>query len=567
MPRSPSRLPWAAALVAVFLVAAPAGAAGDPVGVRLRMTATEAVVELRIAAGWHVNANQPHDDFLVPTTVSFTPPPGLLVGAVAWPPPGERTLAFSGGKPMLLYEGTVRLPAPLAGTPAAGAPPLTATVRYQPCSDTTCLPPKTVEVAAEPAGREPAASAGPSGRNEIEAFVERFGWGLTFAWVALVGLALNLTPCVYPMISVTIAFFGGRTGDDAARAVRHALLYLLGICLAFSALGAAAALTGSLFGAAMQQPWVLGAIALLMVGLALANFGVYQLRMPAGVLQWAGRGGEGALGALFMGLTMGIVGAPCIGPIVAALLLFVGAQQSVPLGLALFFVLGLGLGLPYVALAMMAGRLRRVMPRGGAWLGWMEWLFGFVLLGIALHFATPLLPDAAVRIAWALVFGAAGVALGFLDWGPGPALRRVRQVAGAFAVVVGVSGLVVAEPESRIAWVPLSDAALASATAERRPVLIDFQAEWCLPCREMERTTFQDPAVVRAAEAFSALKADVTAQDAEAEALMARWGTPGVPTYVILGRDGRERRRFVGYVGADELLAGMQDAAGEATPG
>lgn len=564
MNRVPARIPggrrWA---VAGALAIALAAWAAEPVSVRLRATPGEAVLELRIAPGWHVNANRPGDEYLIPTTVAFTPPAGVLVGAVSWPPPEERRLAFSGDTPLRLYSGTVQLVAPLSGVAAPGALPLVATVRYQACNDTVCLPPRTVEVAA---GAEPPAGASPgAGRaepNPVEAAIARFGWGWTVSWIVLVGLALNLTPCVYPMISVTVAFFGGRTGEDTPRAVRHAFAYLLGICTSFSTLGATAALTGSLFGAALQQPWVLAAMALLMVALALANFGLYQLRMPPGVLAWAGRGGEGAWGAFFMGLTMGVVGAPCIGPIVGALVLFVGAQQSVPLGFALFFALGFGLGLPYLALAALAPRLRRVLPRGGAWLEWVEWSFGFALLAAALHFATPLLPPGVVRVAWVVLLAAAGIALGFLRWRLGPIGRGFGFATGLALLATAGGGALRGGTEHGIPWIPFSEAAVAGATAAGRPVLIDFQAAWCLPCREMERTTFRHPEVVRAAEAFTALRADVTVQDDEAEALMARWQVPGVPTYVLLDRTGRERRRLVGFVAAEEFLAALREAAG-----
>ena len=123
-----------------------------------------------------------------------------------------------------------------------------------------------------------------------------------------------------------------------------------------------------------------------------------------------------------------------------------------------------------------------------------------------------------------------------------------------------MAGLTAHEPESALAWVPFSENALASATQAGRPVLIDFQAAWCLPCREMEQTTFRDPEVVRAARDFTTLKADVTEQDDTNEALMARWQVPGVPTYVLLGPDGRERRRFIGYVTAGEFAAGLREA-------
>jgi len=544
------------ALVPVLGQAAPP----DPVVARLRAGNAEAVVELTIAPGWHVNAHTPRDEFLVPTTLEVEPPPGQKAAEVSWPEPVERTLAISPGKALLLYEGRVRLSAGLSGTAASGAPPLRARLRFQACNDSTCLPPKTLELTAEEPVHAGAAGAG----NAVADAVARWGWGVTFLWVGLLGLALNLTPCVYPMISITVAYFGGRTAAESTR-LGHALLYVLGICITFSVLGVAAALTGSLFGAAMQQPVVLGAIALLMVLLALGNFGLYQVRMPSVLVQAAGRAGEGAVGAFMMGLTMGVVGAPCIGPIIAALLLYVGARQSALLGLALFFTLGLGMGLPYIGLAAAAGRLRR-LPRSGAWLGWVERLFGFILMGLALHFVTPLLSPGVVRALWTALLVGAGVVLGFLGSVSGEPVgyRWGRRLAGVAAVVVGLSGLFVAEAENPITWIPFSEESLAQAVESGRPILIDFQAAWCLPCREMERTTFRDPAVVHAMSGFANLKADVTAQDDRAEALMGHWDVPGVPTYVLLGPDGRERRRFIGFVPVDKMLDGLREAAGAA---
>jgi thiol:disulfide interchange protein DsbD len=558
--------PTRGVLLLVIAAAAPV-AAGEADVVRGRLTVSHgrATVEATIAPGWHVNAHRPRDKFLIPTTLEVKPPPGVRAGDVVYPEPVERRLAVAGEEPVLLYDGTVRFTAPLEGEAAPGGPPVRASLRYQACDDTRCLPPRTLELTAtaEAAARG-GASDGPffGGEHAVAAAIERWGYALTFLWVALLGLALNLTPCVYPMISVTVAFFGGRTGTDERRAVGRAILYVLGVCLTFSTLGVAAALTGSLFGAALQRPAVLGAIALLMAALALANFGLYQVRLPAGVTTWAGRTGEGAFGALFMGLTMGVVAAPCIGPIVAALLLFVGARQSAGLGFALFFALGLGMGTPYLGLAMLAGRLRR-LPRAGAWLAWMERLFGFVLLGLALHFAGPLLSPAWQRVAWTLLLVVAGVVLGFLGPHGGRVLGWAKAAGGAAVVAVGLGGLLVAEAESPIGWTAFSEDALARELAGGRPVFIDFQAEWCLPCREMDRTTFRDPAVVEAANAFAMFRADVTEQDDHATALMDRFGVAGVPTYVLLGPDGRVRRRLVGFVPA----ADMRDAMEDLTPG
>jgi thiol:disulfide interchange protein DsbD len=560
------RLAWCGVLpLVLFATAAAAAGPEDVVKARLSVRPARAVVEMTIASGWHVNSHAPGDAFLIPTSVTFHPPAGVRAGEVVYPAAVARRLAFGGDKQFQLYEGTVRIEAPLEGAPASPEAPVRAALRFQACDDSRCLPPRTLDLSASFRDAAPAASAGGADGDLVAGWIERWGWGLTLAWIAVLGFALNLTPCVYPLISVTVAFFGGRTaGEDGGR-IGRALLYVLGICLSFSALGVAAALTGSLFGAALQRPAVLGGIALVLVGLAASNFGLYQVQMPAALVQRVGRVGDGALGAFFMGGTMGVVAAPCIAPVVVALLVFVGAQQSPALGFALFFTLGLGMGLPYVGLAVLASRIRR-LPRGGAWLGWMERVFGFLLLGMAFYFVAPLLPPSVLRPLAALLLAAAGVVLGFVGALGSTPFLWVRRVAGVALVAVGLAGLLRADTSaSPIAWQPFSDAALTRAVAESRPVLIDFEADWCLPCREMDRTTFRALGVVRAAESFAALKVDVTEADDAANAVMARFGVAGVPTYILLGPDGHERRRFVGYVAEEEMQRALETVlAGEA---
>ena len=557
------RRPIARGLLAVLvLLVTDARAAEEVVTGTLSVSEGQAVVEMTVSPGWHVNAHDPPDDFLVPTTLTVRPPDGMRASEVVYPEPVERRLAFGGERPLRLYAGRVRFTARLDGTPAPNAGPLRAALRYQACNDSRCLPPRTLELVA-PGGPASAARAGELGVGPSEIrvgdWIESSGYALTFLWVAFLGLALNLTPCVYPLISVTVAFFGGATGA-AGRPVVRALAYVLGICLTFSGLGVAAALTGSMFGAALQRPAVLTTIALILVLLAAGNLGLYTLRVPAPLMRRAGRVGEGVLGAFFMGLTMGIVAAPCIGPIVVALLLFVGARQSVALGFALFFTLAVGMGTPYVALAAAAGRFRR-LPRAGAWLEWIERAFAFLLLGLAVYFLAPLLRPATVRAAYAFVGVAAGIVLGFLSGGGRRTARWSRQLAGLVLVGVSLGWLISADAGSPITWTPFSDDALARARAAGRPVLIDVGADWCLPCREMERTTFRDPAVVRAAAAFATFKIDATASDDRVQAILERFNVPGVPTYLLLDATGHERRRFIGIVAASELLGAMQEVA------
>jgi thiol:disulfide interchange protein DsbD len=544
-------------LLAGAVLAAPAPPP-NVVSARLDVRGGEAAVEMTILSEWHVNAHEPRDEFLVPTTVTVVPPPGVTAGAVRYPAPVERRLQFAGDHALLLYEGQVRFTAALEGDVSPGAP-FRARVRYQACDATRCLPPRTLELSATAAASGALLDGGAGDGMRVEGWLARFGVVPTLGLVALLGVALNLTPCVYPLISVTIAFFAGRSGAEGP-AVRRALLYVLGICTSFTALGMTAALTGSLFGAALQQPVVLAGVALVLVLLAASNFGLYTFRLPPALAQRVGRVGEGGLGAFVMGLTMGLVASPCVGPLIAALLVFVGSQQSVGLGFALFFALGLGMGAPYVLLAALAGRLRR-LPRGGAWLVWVEHVLGFVLLGMALWFVAPLLPPAWTRVATALLLIAAAAVLAFRAADGGLAFRWARRAVGVALVGLALGGLLEADAVSPIPWKPFSDDAFEGALAARRPVLLDFEADWCLPCREMDRTTFRDPVVVRAAEPFAPFKVDVTLGDDEANAVMERFAVSGVPTYVVLRPDGSEHERLVGFVSAERMRKALETAA------
>jgi thiol:disulfide interchange protein DsbD len=263
-----------------------------------------------------------------------------------------------------------------------------------------------------------------------------------------------------------------------------------------------------------------------------------------------------------MGLTMGLAAAPCVGPIVLGLLLFVGSRQDPLLGFAIFFVLALGLGAPYVILAALADSIRR-LPRSGGWLAWVEKLLGFVLVALALFYVQPLLPLAARRPAALVLLAVAGLYLGFLEGTLRESLRftRFKRGVGVAALGIALWNLAGDRPHP-IEWQPLTPQAFAAARAARRPSVIDFSAEWCIPCREMDETTFRDPAVVDAARRFVMLRADVTVIDPDTDELMRRYGVLGVPTYVFFRPGGEEARRLVGYVPSQEFVQAMRAAAG-----
>jgi thiol:disulfide interchange protein DsbD len=571
---------WKIAALALFVASSALGA-GDKVALEIeagdriapRGAGVVLDVSARIEDGWHINAHEPNEAFLIPTRLDLEVPAGIEVADVVYPPPEKRSFAFAPGKQLLVYEGVLgiavllQIPADYSGDRID----LKVDLRYQACNDTTCLRPANAVgtlslrvVAPDQAAGDAVFFADAPGEPPASGNSTRFAaWlaerGLIFTLfaVALLGLGLNLTPCVYPLISVTIAYFGGQNASRS-HVAWLAFLYVIGIALTFSTLGVAAALSGGFFGAAMQKPPVIAFISALMFVLALGSFGVYQLQPPAALLRRVGGSGSGAAGALFMGLTMGIVAAPCVGPIVLGLLLFIGSRQDPLLGFLLFFVLALGMGAPYLLLALAAGSIKR-LPRSGEWLLWVEHFFGCVLLAMGVYFLTPLLPAMLKPVALPLVVGLSGAYLGFIATaGRGvPGFSNFKRLAGAALVVFALwLGLPTSAP-GRILWEPADG--LPAHAPPGKPLLIDFVAEWCIPCREMDHSTYVDAQVISEAERFHMVKADITQENEATSRLVEEFAVLGVPTVILRSPAGHETHRMVGYVGPEELLRAMRE--------
>jgi thiol:disulfide interchange protein DsbD len=593
------------------------GAAGAPpsAGELVRFDAPKAIViapggtvrarlTFHVLDSWHVNAHRPNEEFLIPTVLSVPPVAGLTAGAAAYPKAGAAKLAFS-DTPLAVYEGefVIELPLSAAHDAAQGERAFSGELRFQSCNDQVCLPPASIPVkfavrvegaAVAPGGisatastpesltapeagaalapltsAPPAEPGGPSGAGSSAAggtglvarwFAER-GSLLAFVLIFLMGLALNLTPCVYPMMGVTISLFGGGVGGgglgapaaSGVNALPRAIVYVLGIALMYSSLGVIAALTGGLFGGWLANPWVLGAIGLLLLAMALSMFGLYELTVPSGVLsKLGGAAGASLFGTFLAGLLVGVFAAPCIGPPIIALLAFVGAKGDPVFGFWAFFVLSMGLGLPYLVLGVSSGLLTR-LPRSGSWMEWVKHLLGVVLLGVAAFYLC--LAIAPSKLAWVVpaALGLGGLYLGFFEptGRDKPTFRRFKWAVGVAGIVA--AALVVFErPAPTVMWEPYTDAAVAEALAQGRPVVLDFGADWCVPCHELEQNTFTDRGVAESLAPFVRLKVDFTRADApETVALRQRYAITGVPTILFLGPDGREvpATRIVGFLG------------------
>lgn len=419
----------------------------------------------------------------------------------------------------------------------------------------------------EMAGRVPAAED-PAPECPIEKPSGGLGSDKSLALVFLLtflgGIGLAFTPCVLPLVPITIGFFA-RQQEGGRRPVVPALMYVLGLAIVYSALGTLAALSGGLFGALLQKPGVIIGIAAILTALALSMFGLWDLNLPSALSNRLGGGRSGNLGAMAMGGAMGLVAAPCVGPFVVSLLTYVaelGSRMPRPsaalLGGSLFMALSLGLGLPFFLVALGAGSLRP-----GEWMVSVKKVFGFVILGVVLWFLRPLIGSAVFSWGLALLLLAAG--LYFLVHSRarqhGGVARTALAAVGVLALVgmVGWTTVTVRSMRAPVADNPFtaySKDALARAKADGMPVVIDFSAEWCIACKELEHQTFPDPRVMAKLEEFVSLRADLTDETPANLALYKEWSVKGLPTIVFLDSEGQEIRplRLTGFEKPDAFV-------------
>ena len=534
---------------------------------------------------WHVYAPVGNDEFTIPVTPSiFDEEKPFGVGE--WIYPKADMIAVAGvDEPAAVYGGRIILRTTLAIDPDLTDPlQIEGEVYYQVCDDAQCLIPTAINFSytlplVEDASLRSAthtelfpkiipqtemATDAQAEDDEISGLVDDYGLILTFFIIFFGGLALNLTPCVYPLIPITISFFGGQD-TSKGRTFWMALAYVLGIAVTYSVLGVVAALGGGLFGALLTNPIVLLGIAAVLVGLSLSMFGVYEFRLPTGLMTAASQSKAGIFGSFFMGLTLGIVAAPCVGPFVIGLLTYVAAKQSVILGFTMFFTLAMGLGLPYLFLAMYSSKLSS-LPRSGTWMIGVRVIFGLVLIAMAIYFIMPLLGEYGNLVMSIFLIGSGVYLIMFDNSAEGNlGFNRIKQGIAILLVIIGTwTGI--PEPErvgEGIAWEhPTSQVELDALLVSDAPIMIDVYADWCIPCKEMDKFTFPDAEVVKLSKKFTAIKIDMTKDTGDFEKyFQKKYSIKGVPSYIFID-NGLELTslRSTGFEKAEDFLKRMQRA-------
>ncbi len=437
-------------------------------------------------------------------------------------------------------------------------------------------------------------------------------WVAGASIVFLGGLLTALTPCVYPLIPITVGLFGARKSESRSKAVLLTTAYVVGMGLVFSILGVIAAKTGQAFGSLLGDPRVAIGLAILLVLLASSMFGAFELSLPPSLMQKLNSvGGAGVLGAFLMGSVSGFIAAPCTGPVLAALLAYVANTQSTVLGGSLLFLYALGIGVPFFLIGVFALRL----PKSGVWMEWVKSVLGISLIALAAsylkdafaplrHAVSAVAAELGSRPgAWvAGVLAGLGILLGaevglkavgilFVTAGlivragalDAPASGQMwsklclnRQQGKRVLTTVSEALWVkvcMAETERGLRWdsqfpdgarrsVSLFDEALERARRDKRPVMVDFSAEWCAACKELDRRTYIDPTVVREMSDahFLTVKVDGTNELDEVNELYDRYGVTGLPTVLFINSEGKilKEPRVTGFLGPDKFLVELK---------
>ncbi len=480
--------------------------------------------------------------------------------------------------------------------PSTAATGITLNTSYQGCSEQgLCYPPidktkrldlpGTTVLASEPPSLTAAPSpvAAPRQATEDSQIAQLFKDGSFWLIVSFffgAGLLLALTPCVFPMIPILSGIIVGR-GHKITRmhAFVLSLAYVLGMAITYAAAGVAAGFSGSLISSALQTPWVLGSFAGVFVLLSLSMFGFYELQLPnswqSKLSDTSNRLHGGHLSGVFvMGALSAIIMGPCVAAPLAGALLYIGQTHDAVLGGVALFALALGMGAPLLLIGTSAGVL---LPKAGAWMDAVKRFFGVLLLALAIWIVQPLLPVGVQMLLWALLLILSSAYLRVLDALPHNASGRQKLMKGLglLVLLLGIAYLVGALSGARDILRPLGNLGRAEAQAPAalqfsrikdiaeleqrlaqahgRPVMLDFYADWCISCKEMERYTFSDAGVQARLKSVLLLQADVTANSEANKALLKHFGLYGPPGILFFDTQGKEQ--------SDVRVTGYQDAA------
>jgi thiol:disulfide interchange protein DsbD len=411
-------------------------------------------------------------------------------------------------------------------------------------------------------------------------------WLLIFVFGA--GFLVSLTPCVLPMVPITMGIIGASAGGSRSKGLALGATYVVGQALVYTVLGVSAAMAGSVFGAWMQSGWVVGGVASFFFLMGLSMFGFFNVQVPSSLqTKLANVGGAGFAGAFLVGMVGAVVAGPCSGPVIASLMVLIGQQGEMFLGISLMLSFSLGMGVIF----LLAGAFSTSVLRPGAWMDTVKKGFGVILWLGAIFFASAHLSQTVMAVSTCFVLLSTAVwgwpSRSEDDLSKGVKLKRLYSIVAGMVGTYLLFGLLLTRgfilppvhlsmgtqaQEVHVAWQTDDAAVLEAAAASGKPIIVDFTANWCAPCKKLERTTFSDPAVVALSENFELLQVDGTKSSEQLDRLKDRFGALGFPTVAFLKSDGTPMKAFKleSYEAAGPFLKRMHaalDAVGGAPAG
>lgn len=553
----------------------------------------QATLIVQLGPDLHVYQNPPSEEWMIPITVKAAT--GTTLVRVTYP---KGTSKAVGGlpKPALVHSGTVRIPVVLRAPSRNGRFEPTLSFRYQQCDDENCFPPASLTVkgsinvtggssgavpavaqATEPPPKPPAGTAAtssapvaakPTGLAAL--LVDSFRGGnylFLFGALLIAGLLINLTPCVYPMIPITLGFFSGQSAGNLKGRLGLGSMYMVGIAVMYGLVGGIAAVIGEGFGTLFAQPWFNFLLAALMIGLALSMFDLYQIGIPA-PLQRQLKGRSGPVGALIMGLLVGVAAAPCAGPVIVAIFAEVAKTGQAILSIAVFTAIGIGIGLPYLFLGALSSGAKS-LPKAGGWMKAVKAVLGLVVIAVGLNYFLQALgtriDDGQRVMIWAVFYGLAAAYLIFFDRsGDTKSIFAIRGTAAAACTLLVGMGLsqLSGPPPTEIAWQKFTRESWAAAQASGKPILIDATANWCAECKVIDAKVFKNPAVVNVSEEFVPLKIDWSTgvDQAYIDETAKLFDIKGLPHIVVTEPGGKIRSVHHSMESPEAMLTALRQA-------
>lgn len=455
-------------------------------------------------------------------------------------------------------------------------------LRHQICSESVCFLPQNLPIEVT---TYTAASTGPKISDSLQQSLQNNVF-LAFVFVFFAGVLTSFTPCIFPMLPITISILGYHANrGNRFHNFSRALFYVLGIALTYSSLGVVAALTGQLFGSALTNKYILAGLCFLFVLMALSMWGFFEIQVPAFIRNRFGTGKSHGLGGAFMmGLVAGIVASPCVGPVLVSILSFVSTTRQVLLGFGLMFTFAMGLGMIFIFIGLFSHALQ-LLPKSGPWMEFIKFVLGAGMWIAALYYAQFLVVHRWWLAIVALSFFLLSIWKGAFHFHKKNYLRqsfllalfifsttvlllsfvRPAYLSRPFAFAGQAEGFQEAGSSTsseNLKWAPYHEDRLAEAVLAEKPVLLDFYADWCGACHELDQKTYTNPEFIELSTKFSLIKVNATEDNEVTQKILAKYGVQGLPTVIFINKKGEilKNLTFTQFIEWKDLKPKMQES-------